>query len=166
MIIFSPGVPGNSPHPVTDPRGHMFGTVEENAEPPESENWLSCPDYLRGIDLFNHGYYWEAHEAWERLWIAAGRRGVAADFLKGLIKLAAAGVKIRAGSRVGARRHLSRAAQLFRQTIVSLGDSTHGCFGLDPQVLSDWAAEPPPDEAPPRDETASPVFEFVLAPQR
>ncbi|TGQ49534.1 DUF309 domain-containing protein, partial [Mesorhizobium sp. M1C.F.Ca.ET.210.01.1.1] len=24
-----------------------------------------------GIDLFNHGYYWEAHEAWEPLWHAA-----------------------------------------------------------------------------------------------
>ncbi|MER9222262.1 DUF309 domain-containing protein [Mesorhizobium sp. M0644] len=23
------------------------------------------------IDLINHGYYWEAHEAWEPLWHAA-----------------------------------------------------------------------------------------------
>ncbi len=32
-----------------------------------------------GVDLFNHGYYWESHEEWESLWHAAGRRGVVAD---------------------------------------------------------------------------------------
>ncbi|MER9007639.1 DUF309 domain-containing protein [Mesorhizobium sp. M0862] len=26
-----------------------------------------------GIDLFNHGYYWEAHEAWEPLWQTANQ---------------------------------------------------------------------------------------------
>jgi hypothetical protein len=54
--------------------------------------------YLRGIDLFNFGYWWESHEAWEGLWRACGRRGPAADFLKGLIKLAAAGVKASTGT--------------------------------------------------------------------
>ena len=41
--------------------------------------------------------YWEAHEAWEELWHACGRMGPTADFLRGLIKLAAAGVKVREG---------------------------------------------------------------------
>ena len=49
-------------------------------------------------DLLNHGFYWEAHEAWETLWHAAGRKGEIADFLKGLIKLAAAAVKAREGN--------------------------------------------------------------------
>ncbi len=39
------------------------------------DDWLRCRDYLRGIDLFNHGYYWEAHEVWEGLWHTAGHRG-------------------------------------------------------------------------------------------
>ena len=33
--------------------------------------------------LFNAGYYWEAHEVWEGLWHAYGRRGATADVLKG-----------------------------------------------------------------------------------
>lgn len=65
------------------------------------------------IDLFNHGYYWEAHEAWETIWIAVGRRGDQADFIKGLIKLTAAGVKLRQRRRRGAVRHARRAAELF-----------------------------------------------------
>ena len=53
--------------------------------------------YVEGITLFDRGYYWEAHEAWEGLWAAAGRAGAIGDLLNGLIKLAAAGVKHRQG---------------------------------------------------------------------
>jgi uncharacterized protein len=69
-------------------------------------------DFRYAADLFNHGYYWEAHEVWEQLWVAAGRQGADADLLKGLIKLAAAGVKCRQGQIAGVRRHALRAAEL------------------------------------------------------
>lgn len=72
-------------------------------------------DFRLAADLFNHGYYWEAHEVWESLWIAAGRRGAWALLLQGLIKLAAAGVKCREGRREGVRRHAVRAGELVRQ---------------------------------------------------
>ncbi|WP_292396668.1 DUF309 domain-containing protein, partial [Mesorhizobium sp.] len=50
------------------------------------------------IDLFNHGYYWEAHEAWEPLWHTAKQSTQHRLFFKGLILLAAAArVKIREG---------------------------------------------------------------------
>jgi predicted metal-dependent hydrolase len=46
-------------------------------------------DALRhGADLFNGGQFWEAHEAWEQLWLEA--EGVDKLFLQGLIQLAAA----------------------------------------------------------------------------
>ena len=60
-----------------------------------ADGWALSPAYLRGVELFNAGYYWEAHESWEALWHAHGRRGPTAGVLQGLIKLAAAGVKIR-----------------------------------------------------------------------
>ncbi len=69
-------------------------------------------NFRYAADLFNHGYYWEAHEVWEQLWVAAGRQDAHADFLKGLIKLAAAGVKCRQGQIEGVRRHALRAAAL------------------------------------------------------
>lgn len=105
-------VPGRTPHPVSDPAGHMFGHSPEPAEL-LVDDWQRCTVYLHGIDLFNHGYYWEAHEVWESLWHAAGRKGPIADFLKGLIKLAAAGVKALEGSAAGRDRHARRAAELF-----------------------------------------------------
>lgn len=108
-------VPGKHPHPVTDPRGHSFGFLHEIPEPLDPSDPFASRPYLEAIDLFNAGFYWEAHEAWESLWIAAGRAGVIADFLKGLIKLAAAGVKARESQPVGVQRHARRAAELFRR---------------------------------------------------
>jgi len=108
-------VPGRSPHPVSDPAGHSYGRAPESPPPLDPERWRDSPMYLYGFDLFNHGYYWEAHEAWESLWHAAGRRGAVATLLKGLIKLAAAGVKIRQGRADGAHTHAVRAGQLFAE---------------------------------------------------
>ncbi len=106
-------VPGSgNPHPVSDPRGHMYGMVEIAAIPLDPVNWHTSETYMYAIDLFNHGYFWEAHEAWEALWHAAGRSGTEAVFLKGLIKLAAAGVKQKEKNLVGVSRHTRRAIEL------------------------------------------------------
>jgi uncharacterized protein len=107
-------VPGLAPHPSSDVRGHSFGHVEATAKPLDESSYSGNAAYLYAIDLFNHGFYWEAHEAWEALWHAAGRAGATADFLKGLIKLAAAGVKAREGRAAGVRQHAERAGELFR----------------------------------------------------
>lgn len=103
-------VPGQNPHP-EKPGGHMEHIeVEVSAlrekQPEENQ------DYLFGLDLFNHGYYWESHVWWEALWNKAGRKGPLADFLKGLIKISAAGVKFKLGSLDPTRGHIDRAIEL------------------------------------------------------
>ncbi len=103
-------VPGRTPHPRRDPRGHAYGRTDPAPRPLDPDRWADSPAYLHGLDLFNRGFYWEAHEAWESLWIASGRTGAVAEFLRGLIRLAAAGVKTAAGSPGGRRRHLEGAA--------------------------------------------------------
>jgi uncharacterized protein len=105
-------VTGQFPHPIRDAAGHSYGLPPETVEPIDESSWRTNATWLWAIDLFNHGFYWEAHEAWEGLWHAAGRRGATADFLKGLIKLAAAGVKHREGRPEGVRRHATRASAL------------------------------------------------------
>ena len=99
-------VPGSAlPHPTSDPAGHSFGKRGSATQPVGTHNWGGCTPYLYALDLFNHGYYWEAHEEWETLWQACGRVGLTADFLKALIKLAAAGVKAREGKPAGVCSH-------------------------------------------------------------
>jgi predicted metal-dependent hydrolase len=54
---------------------------------------LSPKDLLQlGIDLYNAGHYWNAHEAWEQVWLDAERelRG----FYQGLIQVTAAFVHV------------------------------------------------------------------------
>jgi predicted metal-dependent hydrolase len=125
-----PFVPGQSPHPVSDPAGHLYGKPREKPEPFDPDHWEKNRDYLLGFDLFNHGYYWEAHEAWEGLWHACGRTGMAADFFKGLIKLAAAGVKVREGKPHGVISHAARAADLFWKIDQALGGHGVRYLGL------------------------------------
>ena len=50
------------------------------------------PQWLYAVDLFNGGWYWAAHEAWEGFWHALGRTTPEARFVQGLIHLAAAAV--------------------------------------------------------------------------
>ena len=78
-------VPGHRPHPVSHPDGHQYGAERPQPQRLAPPDWRDSSDFRHGVDLFNHGFYWEAHEAWEGLWLAAGRRGVVGDFLKGLI---------------------------------------------------------------------------------
>ena len=42
----------------------------------------------RGVELFNQGRYWDAHEAWEEAWMP-DRKGPDGGFYKGLIQVAA-----------------------------------------------------------------------------
>jgi hypothetical protein len=156
-------VPGRTPHPVSDPRGHSFGRAPERPAAPDPTDWRGCRQFLRGLDLFNHGYYWEAHEVWEGLWHACGRAGPTADFLKGLIKLAAAGVKVREGRPRGVVSHARAAAELFRR-----GGAPDGrCLGLalgDLARFADAVAERPPTSHDPS-APVEVVFAVTLRPE-
>lgn len=106
-------VPGHRPHPTRHPAGHSYGRAEAEPIALDPAQWWACTPYVEGLALFDRGYYWEAHEAWEGPWIAAGRRGAVAELLAGLIALAAAGVKIRQGRGQAAARLGERAQQRF-----------------------------------------------------
>lgn len=151
-------VPGHDlPHPVNDPRGHLYTQAHQAHEPPISPSVLSSlptdpvsrrhalaatlaadPQWRFALDLLNGGFYWEAHEAWESFWHALGRTTSEARFVQGLIHLAAACVKIREGKPAGVARHTQRAREL-------LGDleaaPVGGALGLAPESITAVLAE-------------------------
>ncbi|MGC8642066.1 MAG: DUF309 domain-containing protein [Isosphaeraceae bacterium] len=158
-------VPGGRwPHPTTSPEGHSRHRPRSPVAPIEDDRWADSAAYLRGVALFNAGYYWEAHEAWEGLWLAQRRRGAIAAVIQGLIKLAAAGVKIREGRPVGVRSHAARAALLFEESKRQAGRFR---LGLD---LDEWSArsraiaENPPNEQGPPEAPVFVVFNFQVRP--
>ena len=104
--------------------------------PLTKDGWAENEDFLFGVDLFNAGYYWEAHESWEAVWRGAEPGSPAADFFKGLIKLAAAGVKAREGRPAGVTRHARRAGELLCGVQQRISAATDSYFGqsLDPLI--------------------------------
>jgi hypothetical protein len=87
-------IPGRMPHPRR--QAENAGTerpCDDRADPLDAPS--SRVDALRrGLDLFNHGYFWEAHEAWEGPWQAMQRESGEALHLQALIRLAAAALKL------------------------------------------------------------------------
>ena len=167
-------IPGVTPHPLRDPAGHSYrepkslGQILEHSPSDVDltwENLPSQPEFQWAVKLFNAGYYWEAHEAWESLWHLAGRTGWLADYLKGLIKLAAAGVKLREHNLSGVERHARRASELFQSVSNELvSSSERSCPLLLTKliVLSDHLIEQPPPL--PEDRTGRPVAVFPQLP--
>jgi len=101
-------IPGKTPHPISDPAGHMYGEASHDTDNLEQLRW--------GLRLFNAGYYWEAHEAWETIWLQLPAGSHQRSWVQGLIKLAASGVKCLEGNANGAMRHATRAKSLFENT--------------------------------------------------
>lgn len=58
-------------------------------------------DFEHGVDLFNAGRFFEAHEAWERVWLRSG--GEEKLFYQGLIQAAAALLHAERGNQAGAQ---------------------------------------------------------------
>ncbi|HSP13773.1 MAG TPA: DUF309 domain-containing protein [Thermoanaerobaculia bacterium] len=61
-----------------------------------------APAFTRGVEHFNALEFWEAHEAWEELWLAA--ESDLDQFLQGLIQVAAAYHHLKRGTFPGGVR--------------------------------------------------------------
>ena len=78
-----------------------------------SERGSSTPRLLRGIELFNAGLCWEAHEVWEEEW-TPDRKGPDSGFYKGLIQVAAGCLHYTRRNRRGAVNKWSSGAEYLR----------------------------------------------------
>lgn len=79
-----------------------------------------------GIDLYNAGHYWNAHEAWEEVWLES-ERGVR-DFYQGLIQVSAAFVHV-------TRNRYPGAVKLLGDGIAKLERYPASYMGLDLESL-------------------------------
>src|SRR5690349_23966686 len=61
---------------------------DERLSREDADRAYATPRLLRGVDLFNRGEYWRAHEVWEEEW-TPDRKGPDSGFFKGLIQVAA-----------------------------------------------------------------------------
>ena len=159
-------VPGTgTPHPYRDPRGHSYDRKPLQAKPLIELRWAENRSYLYGLDLFNLGFYWESHDEWDRLYKVTTPDTLEGRFLKGLVKMAAAGMKVREESIHGVRRHAASAGEVFAD-IAAESDVDRYC-GLDFTMLQ-FAADRAAQLAYPQElQRGRPlrVFPFLLIPE-
>ena len=156
--------PGKTPHPYRHEDGHSHGQPEPTVSPLDPANSFASEAYLFGFDLFNHGYFWEAHVWWEALWHAHGRKGEVADLLRALIRLAAAGVKARGQIPGGIRKHCRATAGILDEIRDRTG--TADLAGIHLQELATQArlvADTTPDQEP-HPQLVDGCFEWLLVP--
>jgi uncharacterized protein len=159
-------VPGSgTPHPYRDPRGHSYNQRPMNPKPLTPDRWAENRSYLLGLDHFNLGFYWEAHDEWDRLWRSTGAESLVGRFLKGLVKMAAAGIKVREESIHGVRRHAASAGEVFAD-VAAESDLDKYC-GLDFTLLQFAADRAAQLRYPSELEIGRPlrVFPFLLMPE-
>jgi uncharacterized protein len=107
---------------------------------------VSRPDgqqFLDGVQLFNQGRYWDAHERWEHCWLMASEPE--ATFYKGIIQAAAALVHWRKGNQRGLRRNWAKSRPKL-VAVVSLVDrlDLEGLIvEMDRFVIAEGHARPP-----------------------
>ncbi len=130
-------LPGHKPHPTNHPDGHMYGQSRDPIGVILHDSAFVHPLFLRGYDLFNHGYYWEAHEEWEVLWNAIGRSGLAAATIQSLIQICAAAIKFRQGNSMAVERLLARARARIEEVVRS---DTKMLWDIEP--ILEWLKAP------------------------
>lgn len=108
----------------------MEGQGDPIAQPLSLDHPEANIDLRYSLDLYNHGYFWESHVYFEALWNAHSREGSVADFLKALIKLGAAGVKITLEQKNLGIEHFHRGKELLQEVMIKEGSLFLG-FDLD-----------------------------------
>lgn len=128
-----------TPHPTRDPQGHSHGrelVPTNEIALPIVENWQQCVPYLFGCDLYNHGYWWEAHEAWEHLWhvAKAPHEQAVCHLLKGMIQSAACALKLEQGKHAGVQKLTRRVGEYLDAAVESV--KTDVLMGL---AIPEWS---------------------------
>jgi Uncharacterized conserved protein len=129
-------VPTKNPHPVIDPKGHSYQKKEEKIEFLPPERWRQNEFYLYGVDLFNYGFWWEAHEAWETVWMTTPKTDLMGQYLQGLIQFSAGLLKLFSGSERGFQNLRRESMQRIRFCLNEMKEKKIRLYmGLD---LAEW----------------------------
>ena len=96
-----------------------------------SDDWQANAAYLYGHDLLEAGFYWEAHEVWEEVWLNCPANSAEKVLLQLLIQRANAGLKRRMGRDKAARRLDSEVQTLARELHGRLDGTRKPLMGVD-----------------------------------
>lgn len=131
-----PYTPGHTPRPAP-------AALEAAALDPDDP--AANRVFAEGLSRMAAGYYWEAHECFEAVWHASGRRTPVGHVLQGLVRVCAGAVKARQGQPAGVQSHGEGAAAHFRAAQQATGRAQLAGLDLEPWAAwaEQWAQHPP-----------------------
>lgn len=125
-------VPGHNERHQED----AFDAIRATAVPGQNAEQLACCEAFRtGLYFLEKGYYWEAHEVLEPVWMLLPDGTVDRRFVQGLIQLANGRLKLRMGRLKAALRLVGRARGLISSTTATK------IMTLDVQDVNRWIDE-------------------------
>ena len=126
-----PHIPGRTARPVSSP---AFDAAAAAPVYTIDRMWPENETYLYGLELYAAGYFWEAHEVWEPVWMRSPGNSRERLVVQGLIQLSNACLKIVMGRPEAALRLLEIARQKVAEAIHG-GASVMG-LTLEPLALA------------------------------
>ena len=97
----------------------IFEPLKEGLSPAmTTEEMAQSAAFLGGKEAFAQGYFWEAHELWEAVWMVLPPASAERHLLQGLIQLANGGLKARMGRENAARRIAALADTALREAFL------------------------------------------------
>jgi predicted metal-dependent hydrolase len=119
----------------------MTGILHRLAAQNDTE--MAKPDFathfLRGIAHFNSREFWDAHESWEEIWLAA--ESDVEQFLQGLIQVAAAYHHLKRGTFPGGVRLFDSGLRRLQSFPAGFCDLDRGPMEMLARQHRAWAAE-------------------------
>lgn len=112
---------------------NAFDEIRHTAIEGYDANQLAqCKAFQAGLLFFHHGYYWEAHEVLEPVWMALPADSTEKKFVQGLIQLANGRLKLKMGRHKAALRLVAKARALMPL------DTTIAVMTLEVQEVHCW----------------------------
>lgn len=127
----APYRPGQTPRP-SEGQFDALIAAHDAADPAGS------PLFKAGFTAFDAGYFWEAHELWEPVWMALPPQSPERHLLQALIQLANAALKSAMGQDRAAARILMRARSARDAAFLSGVDAV---LGITPAQVSQLAEQ-------------------------
>ena len=120
---YIPGI--NERHPED-----LFESICKTANPGAPiEELANCDAFKHGLMYLDEGYFWEAHEVFEPVWMALAHETKERLFVQGLIQLANASLK----AKMQRPKAVQRLCHMARELLLNTTQS-NAIMSLDPKV--------------------------------
>lgn len=120
-------VPGKTPrHPE-----ELFDDIKATADRIELSDIVTCQAWKSGLDFLADGYFWEAHEVLEAVWLACPPNAPEKLMVQAVIQTANAKLKKVMGREKACQRLKDEARRLSREAVLRARSSVLGINSLD-----------------------------------